>query len=138
MKTNLKIGDKIYKIEILEIDNNIIKVAVDDEEYFFKQDGEDIILLEENEIFSLFGFDEEEKNLHYIGEEKVIKAPISGTISKVFVKNEQKIKKGDIISILFSMKMENEIIAESSGIVKKLKIKEGDTVNKGDILIILE
>ena len=138
MKTNLKIGDKSYKVEILEIDNNLIKVVVDGEECFFKKEGDEVILLEEGGLLSFLGFKEGEKDLRYIGEEKVIKAPIGGILSKILVKKGQKIKRGDVVVVLLSMKMENEIIAESPGTVQELKVKKGDAVNKGDILIVLE
>lgn len=138
MKTNLKIGDKSYRVEILEIGNNLIKVVVDGEECFFKKKGSEVIPLEEDGVLSFLDFKDGEKDLRYVGEEKIIKAPVAGTLSKILVKKGQKVKRGEVVAVLLSMKMENEIISESPGIIQELKVKEGGTVNKGDILMVLE
>ena len=51
-----------------------------------------------------------------------------GTISKVFVKEGDKIKKGDAIFAMEAMKMQHVIRAASDCYVKKIIFKEGDFV----------
>ena len=61
-------------------------------------------------------------------------APLPGTILDVFIKEGDKVNKGDKIVVIEAMKMENEIPSEFSGVVSKVYVKKGDTVD-GDQLI---
>lgn len=51
-----------------------------------------------------------------------------GTISKIFVKEGAKIKKGDAIFAMEAMKMEHVIRASADCTVKKIVNKEGEFV----------
>lgn len=66
--------------------------------------------------------------------EKKVKAPMPGKVVAVKVKENDLVKKNQILIILEAMKMENEIVASINGKVVDLKIKEGDIVNTGDIM----
>jgi biotin carboxyl carrier protein len=63
---------------------------------------------------------------------------IPGTITDVFVKEKQKVKKGDKLVALQAMKMNNIIIAPANGHVKKVYVKKGDTVPKSHLLVELK
>jgi len=67
-----------------------------------------------------------------------IKAPMPGLIVKLFVKENQPVKKGDGLVIIEAMKMENEIRANGAGTVKKILLNEGDSVDKGAVLVIMK
>ncbi|MFQ6080204.1 MAG: OadG family transporter subunit [Candidatus Bathyarchaeia archaeon] len=71
-------------------------------------------------------------------EEKVIKAPMQGTIIRIPVKVGDKVEKGDVVVVLEAMKMENEIESSVSGVVKTIKVSEGDAVAAGDILVVVD
>ena len=58
-----------------------------------------------------------------------------GKIIKVFIKELEKIKKGQTLIILEAMKMENEIKAGMDGIVKKIHIKEGDILEENVLMV---
>lgn len=60
---------------------------------------------------------------------------IPGTVKKVFVKDGDKVKKGDKMLILEAMKMNNEIIAMTKGKIKKVYVKSGEMVTKSQLLI---
>jgi pyruvate carboxylase subunit B len=76
-----------------------------------------------------------------MAKEKHIKGAVistmPGIIIKIKVKTGEKVKEGDTIAILESMKMENTIISPISGEVKKICVNEDDTVSRDDILIII-
>ena len=74
----------------------------------------------------------EEGNMNQVG------SPLPGQISKVFVREGQKIIKGDRFLIIEAMKMETIINAEKSGKIKKLHINSGDNVETKDLLIEIE
>ena len=137
MRTKIKIKEKVYNIGVKRFGENIIEIEVDDEKFFFKEDklGE-ISLVKESEI-ALNKSSSQNGEVCGIKEDKEIKSPLSGTVSKVFVKERDSIKHGDLVLTLMAMKMENEIISETCGKIKELKVKEGQLVSLGDILVIL-
>jgi biotin carboxyl carrier protein len=63
---------------------------------------------------------------------------IPGTIIKVFVKEKQKVKKGEKLVVLQAMKMNNIILAPHNGIIKKVNVKPGESVPKAHLLIELK
>ena len=67
-----------------------------------------------------------------------IAAPLPGTITKVLVKEGDKVKKGDTLLTMEAMKMENSITAEADGIVRKVHVDVGASVNQGDALVDFE
>jgi len=70
--------------------------------------------------------------------ERIIKAPIPGTIISVDAKKGDKVKIGDTLIKFVAMKMENEIVSPKEGIVKEVRVKKNDSVNKDDVLIVIE
>ncbi len=134
MKAKIKIGPKDYQIEASEIKEDLLKVRVDDKDYFFtRNEFGEMVFLEDFQTSSL-----KENGIILNGfREKEIKSPLAGTISQIFIKKEEKIKPGQKIATLISMKMENEIVSEGYGKVLEIKIKENQFVNTGDILITL-
>ena len=54
--------------------------------------------------------------------------------SPAFVKNGQKIKKGDTICLIEAMKTFNEIKSDKNGIVKSILVKNGEAVEFGQPL----
>jgi pyruvate carboxylase len=60
---------------------------------------------------------------------------IPGTILKVYVKEGQKIKKGDKLVALQAMKMDNQLLAVRNGTVKKIYVKQGEVVPKHHLLL---
>ena len=67
-----------------------------------------------------------------------VKAPLSGSVSKVLVEKGQSVTSGQTLVILEAMKMETEITAPADGVVTEVAVKVGDTVAGGQVLIGLE
>lgn len=63
-----------------------------------------------------------------------LSAPLPGNITKILVKEGDKVKKGDTIIIMEAMKMENNITAEADCTIQAIKCQVGQTVNQGDVL----
>jgi len=134
MKTEIQIGDKVYQIEILEPKENLLKVRVNDKEFFFTKN-------EFGELSFVEDFGPSLKETEIVSGtsiEKEIKSPLAGVISSIMVKKGEEIKPGQKVATLISMKMENEIISEGYGKIKEVKVKENQFVNSGDVLITLE
>lgn len=67
--------------------------------------------------------------------DKDLTAPVPGTIVGVKVKLGARVKVGDPLLILESMKMETVLTAPRSGIIARLNVKIGTLVSGGDVLL---
>ena len=78
-------------------------------------------------------------------EGKVVKSPLVGTYySKPapdkmdFVTPGQEVKKGDVLFIIESMKLMNEIQSEYSGVVREILVNNGQMVEYGQPILVIE
>jgi acetyl/propionyl-CoA carboxylase alpha subunit len=69
------------------------------------------------------------------GQEFILKAPMPGLAIAVQVAEGQHVEKGQILIILESMNMQNELRAPFAGMVARLRIKAGDSVMQKQILL---
>lgn len=66
------------------------------------------------------------------------KSPMPGEILKVLVKEKDKVKEGDALLILVSMKMENTIYAHADGQIKAVFVEAGEQIEAGTQLLEFE
>ena len=64
-----------------------------------------------------------------------VQAPLPGNIIKLLVKKGDIVHKGDILLLMESMKMENNVLAEKDGVVENILVVPGQSVLQGDVLI---
>lgn len=64
-----------------------------------------------------------------------LKAPMPGLVVSVPVAEGQAVNKGDILVILESMKMQNELKSPRAGTVMRVKTKGGDSVEQNQVLL---
>jgi 3-methylcrotonyl-CoA carboxylase alpha subunit len=67
-----------------------------------------------------------------------IKASLFGRVLRVNVSEKQKVKSGDSLMVIESMKMENAILAPADNIISTINVKAGDQVSDGQTLICFE
>ncbi|MDR4988221.1 MAG: biotin carboxylase N-terminal domain-containing protein [Bacteroidales bacterium] len=67
--------------------------------------------------------------------ESLVRAPMHGTVIKVFVNAGDAVNKGDTLLILESMKMENKITSTAKAYVKKVDVSAGDMVANNTLLV---
>jgi len=70
-----------------------------------------------------------------ISDPKQICATMPGKITKINVKLNDKVKKGDILVITEAMKIETKIAANIDGKVEEILLSEGDKIEAGDLLV---
>ncbi len=121
MKYDIVIGDKKYVVEVDSANVNIlgksdIEIAND-----FDDEFDDI---------PDFDFDDDADE-----NSTSVQSPIFGTVVAVKVNSGDNVKKGDVILIIESMKMENEIYAPSDGLIDKILVNQGDSVKKNQNLM---
>jgi len=64
-----------------------------------------------------------------------VKCPLPGNIMTVFVKEGDKVAKGDKLVMYEAMKMENTVVAEKDGVISSIKVHVGDSILQDDVLL---
>jgi biotin carboxyl carrier protein len=64
-----------------------------------------------------------------------LKAPMPGLVVSIPVAEGQEVKKGQVLLILESMKMQNELKSPRDGIVNRIKVKAGESVEQKQSLL---
>jgi biotin carboxyl carrier protein len=166
MKYVTKIDDKTYVIEIND-DKRVIVDGVEYAVDFESVSGQPVYSLlingrsyeayvneseDENnwqvlirgDLFTASVEDEREKRLRAAAGavssstgEFSLKAPMPGLIVTVPVSEGDVVKKGDILVVLESMKMQNELKSPRDGKVVRAKVKAGDNVEHNQVLLII-
>ncbi len=67
-----------------------------------------------------------------------IGATMPGSIVKVMVKEGQEVKKGDVLVVTESMKMETSIQVSMDAVIDEILVKQGELVETHDLLIVLK
>ena len=66
-----------------------------------------------------------------------IHSPMTGRVIEVLVSEGDSISEGDVVAVVESMKMENEIICDHDGIVSAVHVEEDQSVSEGDRLVVV-
>ena len=67
-----------------------------------------------------------------------LKSQIPGRVVSINVTAGNNVKKGDVVCVLESMKMQISIKSHKDGVVKSIKMKQGSSVAKNDVLVEIE
>ena len=67
-----------------------------------------------------------------------ITAPMTGSIVDMPRKLGDAIEVGDVLVVIESMKMDNELRAQGSGVISAINVKPGDRVTAGQVLLVVE
>ena len=141
----VSLDGKVYKIDFLPVgDQPVYSLLLDGVSYdalvYLEDDQWQVTF--EGEMYLATVEDEREKRLRAtmgVGiseqQEFFLKAPMPGLIVAVPVKNGQAVEKGEVLLVLESMKMQNELRAPRSGTVNRIRVKAGDRVEKKETLL---
>ncbi|MEJ5220506.1 MAG: biotin/lipoyl-containing protein [Tepidiforma sp.] len=66
-----------------------------------------------------------------------ITAPMTGSIVEVRCKAGDRVAPGDVLLVIESMKMNNELRSPAAGLVEQVAVTGGQRVNAGDLLVAL-
>ena len=69
--------------------------------------------------------------------EVAVEAPITGVIVEISVSVGKEVSDGDLLVVIESMKMENEILSEYDGTVKEILIRQNQNISQEDPMLIL-
>jgi len=162
MKYITTIGEREFKIEILDeshvildgisyqvdfkaiADQPVFSLLVDGqsfEAYVYPAEHEWQVMLH-GRSYDVLVEDERARRLRAasgegFGESKefTLKAPMPGLIVSLLVDDGQEVEAGDVLIILESMKMQNELKSPRAGMVGRLRVKSGDNVEYNETIL---
>jgi biotin carboxyl carrier protein len=72
------------------------------------------------------------------GSDRNLTSQIPGRVVNIAAKAGTEVKKGDVIVVLESMKMQVAVKAHKDGSLKEIKVKQGASVARNDVLAVIE
>jgi biotin carboxyl carrier protein len=72
------------------------------------------------------------------GGDRNLASQIPGRVVNIAAKAGTEVKKGDVIVVLESMKMQVAVKAHKDGTLKEIKVKQGTSVARNDVLAVIE
>ena len=165
MKYITTIDEKEYLVEIIDdrhvsIDGKIVELdfesvksqpvfslIVDGKSYeaYVYQGDEELEVMVKGRLYHSKVEDERERRLRAASGGVVaqsgpfqLKAPMPGLIVAVSVEVGQEVKKGDVLLILESMKMQNELKSPRDGTVGRIQVAAGDSVEQRQKMLTVE
>ena len=67
-----------------------------------------------------------------------IYSPMTGRVIEVLVSEGDSVSEGDVVVVVESMKMENEVICDYDGAVSSVLVEEDQSVSEGDRLVVVK
>jgi biotin carboxyl carrier protein len=143
-ENHVRFGDEVIEVDLAVVgDQSLYSLLVNGESYegylYPDEDTWQVLLL--GKSYSVHVMDERERRLRSSAflsiatGEYTLKAPMPGLIIAVQVDEGQQVQAGQILAVLESMKMQNELRAPRAGKVTRLRIKSGDSVKQKQILL---
>jgi biotin carboxyl carrier protein len=140
----IRFGEELIETDLAEVSGQALySLLMNGESYegyvYPDESAWQVLLL--GQFFSVRVLDERERRLR-ASESTVapsgdytLKAPMPGLIVSVPVEENQVVEKGQVLVILESMKMQNELRSPRSGKVTRLRVKMGESVEQKQILL---
>lgn len=144
---HVRFGGDVLEVDLASVSGEpLYSLIVNGESFegyvYPDEEGWQVLLL--GQFYQVRVEDEREKRLrtafHGISSsdaEYVLKAPMPGLVVSIPVTEGQAVEKGQILVILESMKMQNELRSPFAGKVTRPRIKTGETVEQKQTLLYL-
>lgn len=131
------IGEQTYQVALTDFDEQYIRCEIEGVQHSYSLVASGQVRYVHNEDIGSLTLTE--KDRFPVKEAEKVKggyeAPIPSQIIKVLVEPGQKVKSGDSLMILSSMKMENTLAADEEGEVEEIYVQEGGNVEAGTLLL---
>lgn len=139
------VNGKTYQVDFESVSGQPVYSLIADgkshESYIARGDDHWQVLLR-GRLYQVVVEDEREKRLRAaagggVAEtgEFLLKAPMPGLVVAVPVADGQEVKKGQVLLVLESMKMQNELKSPRDGKVSRIKVKPGESVEQKQTLL---
>ncbi len=142
------VGDRAFSVDLKSIDEGaLFSLLIDHESYELVVDeGQDSYrLLLWGETYEVTIENAQSRQVEMrrsllpvpSGGECIVRAPMPGLVVQVPVSAGQEVSAGQVLVVLESMKMENELLAPRPGVVKAIHVAAGDTPRLDEPLVTL-
>jgi biotin carboxyl carrier protein len=142
---HISVNGKTYQVDFESVSGQpVYSLIVDGKSHeSYVQQGEDNwqVLLR-GRLYPVIVEDEREKRLRAAAGAGVaesgefhLKAPMPGLVVTIPVAEGQEVKKGQVLLILESMKMQNELKSPRAGTIGRIRVKGGETVEQKQTLL---
>jgi biotin carboxyl carrier protein len=142
---HVRVGDRLLQVDFESVNGQpVFSVILDGKSYesFISEGDEGWQVLMRGRQYQVIVEDEREKRLRAAagggvaeGGEFNLKAPMPGLVVAIPVSEGQEIKKGQVLIILESMKMQNELKSPKDGVVERIRVKPGESVEQKQALL---
>jgi biotin carboxyl carrier protein len=142
---HIRINNKIMEVDFESISGQpVYSMLIDGKSYeaYVNSTDEGWQVLLQGHQYPVRVEDEREKRLRaaaggklYTAGDFQLKAPMPGLVVAVPVEENQQIEKGQVLVILESMKMQNELRSPRAGKVERIKVKAGESVEQKQTLL---
>ncbi len=142
---HILVNEEVCEIDFARVgEQPIFSLLVNGKSYeaFVYPQDEDWQVLLLGHLYSVYVEDEREKRLKAAAGGRAtergefhLKAPMPGLVVAVPVTEGQRVSKGDVLIILESMKMQNELKSPRDGVVARLRVAAGDGVEQSQTLL---
>jgi biotin carboxyl carrier protein len=142
---HISVDGKIYNVDFESVSGQpVFSLIVDGKSHeAYVQEGDDNWqVLMRGRLYPVKVEDEREKRLRAAAGGGVaetgefhLKAPMPGLVIAVPVMEGQEVKKGQVLIILESMKMQNELKSPRDGKVNRIRVKPGESVEQRQALL---
>jgi biotin carboxyl carrier protein len=142
---HVNINGKTYQVDFEAVSGQpVYSLLLDGKshEAYVRESDDDWQVLLRGRLYPAKVEDEREKRLRVAAGGGVVesgefnlKAPMPGLVVAIPVSEGQEIKKGQVLLILESMKMQNELKSPRDGIINRIKVKAGESVEQKQVLL---
>jgi biotin carboxyl carrier protein len=145
MKYSIKVGEKIYAVEIDDINARPVKARVDGLEFEVMPEsriqaeaGKEAARVEpaaEKEVDSPKASSAASQSPNPAMSGNTLTAPLPGTVTEIFVKAGDRVEAGQVVLVIEAMKMKNSIRSTWSGAIGEVFVSPGQTVAHRQALV---
>lgn len=142
MKYKITVNEKKYEVEVENINARPVIAYVDGERFeVMPEDAgqvetrQDANLKTEKKTLNPNPIKAASSSSNSVSSERILTAPLPGTVVEVFVKVGDEVESGHVILVIEAMKMKNSIRSVYSGNVSEILVHVGQSVAHKQVLI---
>jgi biotin carboxyl carrier protein len=141
---HVRINDQVLEVDFESVSGQpVYSLIIGGKSYeaYIYPDEKDWQVLLRGRLFHAIVEDEREKRLRAAGSKVAeggefhLKAPMPGLVVAIPVEEGQEVKQGQVLLVLESMKMQNELKAPRDGTISRIRVKAGETVEQKQTLL---
>jgi biotin carboxyl carrier protein len=141
---HIRVNEQVLEVDLMAVSGqpvySLLIGGKSYEAYVYPEEKDWQVLLRGRQYQAIVE-DEREKRLKTAGGARTeggefhLKAPMPGLVVSIPVDEGQEVKKGEVLLILESMKMQNELKSPRDGTVHRIRIKPGESVEQRQTLL---